>query len=245
MKNCLIYQPCGLGDILWLQPIVDKLINLNYVVYFPVVDLYYEMLTNQLQKNNLIWVRETELFPLKEHYGKSNFYENETELYIPISYANYMLPNCSNMMSKYYLTSTPLTNWHKNIKIKRNTDRENLIFDLYNLQKNEKYCLINENYGTPPSYKTRKLNVETDYKKIYLSYELNKKNNFNIFDCIGLIENASEIHTIETAVCYLVDMYSKSENLFMYEKRLDNEANTYYKGDNRVYRNPNWTYYCY
>jgi hypothetical protein len=245
MKTCLIYQPCGLGDILWIQPIVNALIKQNYTVYFPVVELYHDMLQKHIKKNNLMWVNEKDTFPLKEYYGKESFYKDENNLYIPISFANYMLPNCSNMMSKYYIVGMPISNWHSSFEIDRDHDKEKYVFDTYGLSKDENYCLINESYGTPPNYKQRKIDVNSNIKQIHLSYELNKKNGINLFDCIGLIESAKEIHSVETSVCYLIDKYAKTENIFMYEKRLESENNTFYKGDNRVYRNINWTYQCF
>ena len=45
MKKCVIYQPVGLGDILWVQPIVDKYLSEGYEVHFPVSELYYEMVS--------------------------------------------------------------------------------------------------------------------------------------------------------------------------------------------------------
>ena len=35
-KICVIYQPGGLGDILWVQKIIDVIISEGYIVYYPV-----------------------------------------------------------------------------------------------------------------------------------------------------------------------------------------------------------------
>lgn len=245
MKVCVIHQPGGLGDILWLQPIVDNILQLGYTIYFPVVDIYHEMLQNQLVKTNLIWVNENSNFPLKEYYGTPHTHQDENNLYIPISFANYMYAGCSNMMAKYYFTNTPIVNWHPSVTIKRNKDKENIIFEVYKINPDIPFVLLNRSYGTPPSHKTRKIELQTSFQVLDLSIETNLKYKISLFDCLGVIENAAEIHTVETSVCHLADKYAKTNKLFMYEKRLDNEAKTYYAGDNRVYRNPHWTYNCF
>lgn len=243
MKNCLIYQPCGLGDIIWLQPMIDNLIADGYVVHYPVIDLYYDMLKNQLQKDNLIWLRESEEFPLKSFYGTHKPQSNENDIYLPISFANYYLPKCSVMISKYYYMNMPLVNWHKHVNIKRNETRETNLIKSYNIDLSKPFALVNMTYGTPPNHVTRAIKTPPKMEQIvYMSFEKDKENGFTLFDWIGVIEKATEIHSVETALCYLIDIYSKTNNIFMYEKRRAEEHNTYYGLVNLVYRNSNWSY---
>ena len=69
-----------------------------------------------------------------------------------------------------------------------------------------------------------------------------KDNGFHIFDWIMALENAKEIHTVETSLCYLIDKYCLTNDIHMYEKRTSSQPNTYYNNVNLVYRNPNWIY---
>jgi hypothetical protein len=243
MKNCLIYQPCGLGDLIWIQPIVDKFIDQGYSVYLPVIELYYDMLKRHVEKPNLIWVRETEDFPMKPNYGGHVPLADENNVYVPLSFSNYYLKNCSVMISKYYFTGTPITNWHKSINIKRDLNREKQLMESYNIDISKPYTIFNMTYGTPPNHVVRetKMAPTTDIV-INMNFEKDKANGFTLFDWIGAIEQASEIHTVETSLCYLVDMYAKSDKLFMYEKRREQESPTYYNLVNLVYRNANWSY---
>jgi len=243
MKNCLIYQPCGLGDIIWLQPMVDKLISDGYKVYYPVIDLYYNMLTEQMPKENLIWLKENENFPMKTFYGTHIPRNDANNLYLPISFANYYLTNCSVMISKYYYMNMPITNWHKNVNIIRNKKREDELIDFYGIDVHKPFALVNMTYGTPPNHVTRNMVMSSDTEQlVYMSFEKDKEKGFTLFDWIGVIEKANEIHTVETALCYLVDMFAKTDKIFMYEKRRENEQHTYYSLVNLVYRNPNWSY---
>jgi hypothetical protein len=238
MKTCLIYQPVGLGDILWIQKIVDVIIDDGYQVFFPVEDVYFDMVSTSITKTNLFWVRVSDEFPLKKFFGTSSVHQTENELYLPISFADRYFPQCSVMLSKYYFLDVALSDYRKHFEITRNYGREKKLIDTYAL-KNE-FVLVNKSFGTNPRQR------EFDYKSDKLTHVMNidedKKNGFNLFDWIGAIEQASEIHTVETSLCYLVDKYATTEKLYMYEKRVNEEANTYYRNVSLVYRNPNWTY---
>lgn len=243
MKTCLIYQPCGIGDIIWSQPIVDRLIDAGYNVTYPVIDLYYDMVLNQIKKDNLNWVKEGDEFPLKQFYGKPEIYNTENELYIPLSFADRYIPNCSVMISKYYFTRTPITNWHKNIEIVRNKSRESKVYEVYKINKNRPYSIVNLAYGTPPNHVKR--NIEIDFKtdqQIIMSCETDQENNISLFDWIDAIENAYEIHTVETSICFLADKYAKTDKLYMYERIKDGSPPIFYGLTNKLYRNSNWTY---
>lgn len=246
MKRCLIYQPAGLGDIIWIQPIIDNYIKQGYDIFYPVIDLYYNMLFERIKKPKLHWLKQSDNFFMKSLYGTEKpvtTHNNENEdLYLPISFADRYLPNCSVMISKYYFTNTPVVNWHESFNIKRIPDKENRVFSVYNFNKTSNYSLINMTYGTPPGHVTRKDTIITDGNMVNMSFEKDKEHNINLFDWIEAIENASEIHTVETSLCYLVDKYAKTDKLYMYEKRRSEDPPTYYRLTNLVYRNPNWKF---
>ena len=119
-KTCLVYQPLGLGDIIWVQPIIDTIISDGYEVYYRVGDVYYDIVSSYIKKKNLNWVRESDEFPLKQYYGQVNFHQSENELYVPLSYADRYLPQSSVMISKYYFLSIPIRDYRKSFSLKRN-----------------------------------------------------------------------------------------------------------------------------
>ncbi len=237
-KVCLIYQPLGLGDILWVQQIVDTTISDGYVVYYPVGNVYYDIVSSYIKKENLIWVKETDEFPLKQYYGQINFHQTENELYIPLSYADRYVPNASVMISKYYFLSIPIGDYRKHFSIERNYEREKVLVQKYELVGD--YILVNSSFGTESQQ--RGLEIKSHSKIHYMNIQQDHENGFNIFDWITAFENAKEIHTVETSLCYLIDKYCKNNNLYMYEKRTSNQSNTYYNNVNLVYRNSNWIY---
>lgn len=237
-KKCLIYQPLGLGDIIWILPIVDIIIDGGYEVYFPVNSVYYDMVSEYIKKQNLIWVKEDDKFPLKKYYGQIDVVDTEGELYLPIRYADRYFLNCSTMISKYYLLSIPIGDWRKSFSLERNYEREKKLIETYQLK--EDYILVNKSFGT--EYQNRELEINSNKKVHYMNIEEDRKNKFHLFDWIGALENASEIHTVETSLCFLIDKYCLTNKIHMYEKRKNEEKNTFYSHINLVFRNSNWIY---
>lgn len=237
-KICLIYQPLGLGDIFWVQQIVDTIINDGYTIYYPVGEVYYEIVSKYITKKNLIWVKETDDFPLKQYYGQINVHQNNDELYLPLSYADRYIPNASVMVSKYYFLAVPIGDYRKHFKINRNYERENKLIEKYDLF--DDYILVNNSFGTEAQ--KRDIEIQSDLKVHYMDIEQDRNNGFNIFDWIMALENAQEVHTVETSLCYLIDKYCLNNKIHMYEKRTSSQPNTYYNNVNLVYRNSNWVY---
>lgn len=237
-KTCLVYQPLGLGDIIWLLPIVDVILNDGYEVYYPVGDVYYDMVSEYIQKENLFWVKESDDFPLKEYYGSFNVVDQDDMLYLPMRFADRYFPNCSVMIAKYYFLSIPVSDWRKSFNPNRNYERENKLIDTYNLKGD--YVLVNKSFGT--EYQDRNIEIISDKKVHYMNVEEDRKNEFHLFDWIGALEKASEIHTVETSLCFLVDKYCLDNKIHMYEKRKETEENTFFKNINLLFRNPNWVY---
>jgi hypothetical protein len=237
-KTCLIYQPLGLGDIFWVQQIVDTIINDGYTVYYPVGKVYYEIVSKYITKKNLVWVKETDNFPLKEYYGQINVHQNNNELYLPLSYADRYIQNASVMISKYYFLAIPIGDYRKHFKINRNYERENKLIQEYGLF--DDYILVNNSFGTEAQ--KRDIEIQSDLKVHYMDIEQDRNNGFNIFDWIMALENAQEIYTVETSLCYLIDKYCLNNKIHMYEKRTSSQPNTYYNNVNLVYRNSNWVY---
>lgn len=250
MKTCTIYQPSGIGDIIWVQPVVDFYIANGYQIFFPVCETYLNLVKIYIKKPNLIWCSENDEYPMKSFVGRDDICcisENEN-IFLGLIRADRFLPrHCPLMATKYYAAGIPLVNWHKNLNIKRNYERENKLFDIYSIDKNKPYVLLNKTYGTPPIYKKERDGLveiisKTKLQFIVSDYEKNKNNDINLFDWIGVIEKAEEIHSVETAFCYLIDKYATTDKIFMYEKRLDLEPNIFFHSTAHVYRNKNWTY---
>ena len=242
MPVCVINQPAGLGDILWIQPIVDHMIGLGYEVVYPVNDLYYEMISRSIRKDGLRWVPETGEYPMKECFSSIDPIKLGEDLYLPIQYSDRHLPSYPVMACKYFLLDIPVTNWHTHINFERDKGREDRVFEVYGIDRNVDYTLTNITYGTPPNHITRDISTHTNQTKhpvVEMSYEKDLENGICLFDWIGVVEKAKEIHTIETSLCFLVDIFAQTPYIFMYGRLHEPPGRL----TSLVYRNSNWTYF--
>jgi hypothetical protein len=133
------------------------------------------------------------------------------------------------MQAKYAFLNMPFSDWENYLEIKRNYDREKILED--HLKPVTPYVLVNHNFGSINyRYLNNKRAIDSKKNSItmdYLGFD-------NIFDWIGMIERAEEIHTVDTVWCYLlhkmgiknVTVYSRdpgNENFFRYAREIFNK----------------------
>jgi hypothetical protein len=239
MKTCLINQPLGLGDILWVQPIVDHYINDGYNVIYPVGDSYYDIVSKYIHKNNLNWVRESDDFPMKFLYGMTDKVELGEDLYVPLTHAQ-AHNNLSLMIGKYEFAGVPITDYRDAYEINRNYKREQLLIDTYHLMND--FIIVNEFYGTFPHTKRHEIKLDTNVKIHVMSVQQDIDNGFHVFDWIGALQKAQEVHSVGTSICYMMDKYCTDNEIHLYERRTIEEPRTYNQEVEGVYRNPRWIY---
>jgi hypothetical protein len=238
MKNCLINQPGGLGDIMFVQPIVDNYISQGYLVHYPVLSEYY-YIKDYIIKENLIWYDvRNDPFPLQEKYWSGLEFKDENNIYVPLEYSDVYINSNGPNVAKYFYTNTPLGDWRKHLKINRNIEREKLLIDTYNLYGD--YIIVNKTFTGRPY--EREIKVESNLPIHIMNWEEDKKNNFNVFDWISALQSAKEIHTVGTSICYLIDKYCHNNEIYIYERRWSGQPRNYHADHYLVYRNPNWIY---
>ena len=232
-KICLIYQPCGLGDILFLQKICKIYIEKGFKIIFPVV-YEYEWLNNYIPEVNFISWGDNEIklthkdklpdnikFPYKEYY---NPYSEDifTDNFV---FLNFFKPfNGRVMESKYSSLSLDYTDWASYLTFNRNTDKENdLFYNILGLKDDDDYVFINRNYQMRPNvlFYNRISNNEMFYNKKVI--EMSIIDGFSIFDWCKVLEKASEIHMIETSLNYVLEsdeMKNKiTKNINLYHRQ--------------------------
>lgn len=104
----------------------------------------------------------------------------------------------------------------------RNKDREDFIFNKFNIKEDYAFCNRSFSGGN------YNIDIKTKYKKIYL-----QKITDNILDWIGVIENAKEIHTIDTSVFQMIKNLNLKCNKYFYDIRQKNGDGTPYSFDNQ------------
>ena len=121
------------------------------------------------------------------------------------------------MLAKYKLIQTNWQDWVNYFNFKRDKDKEDYIFyDVCKLKNDDNFIFINTNYGTQPNYQVCKyIDLAKFTDKIV---ELQFINDITLFDWCKVIENASEIHTVETSLNYIIEKIQTVDKLYMYSK---------------------------
>lgn len=220
MKNCVIRQGSGLGDILFTYKIAKKIIETKKAdhVYWPVIK-NYEYISEYLRSDKISFVEENKDFPGKHlyHCCVRKIINTSKLLYIPLKCAHLMIPYKSPGIQyvKYELANSLVevdySDWADHIDFKRNYEREKELEDYLQLPDN--FTIFNKNLGSKPPYTTIDSIPKLDNAIEFKSYQ-----NSRIFDWLGILEKAKEIHTVETSLCFILAILKK-ENVFVYPRK--------------------------
>lgn len=247
MKNCLIYHHCCIGDLIYSHTIAKHLIKDGYTVYWPVT-CDPELLNQYLKVDGLIWCAEDGNYPMAEYYKqeKSIDFDNGDK-YLALMPEADAMPSNLWMAKRHFWARDKLGiefgDFRKNVKINRNLEREKRLIETYGLHGD--YILANDIFSH--NFKVE-LKIESDLPVHYMYINKDIENGFNIFDWILAMQNAKEIHVVESALAYLVDKFCNRNNIYLYD-RYPIDPDGYegfsfskdYLGEVAwVFRNPNW-----
>lgn len=214
-KAIIINQPFGAGDILFCEPIARKYHNNGYVVIWPVED-------------NNWWFNEYLSFV---HFRKRsewpmNYEEcNDDYQYcgipvIPLRFSNPLLrglePHDGSdrnhwMNDKYERLGIPVDTW-KTLQWTRNEAKEDKLFK--SLRITGDYAFVNDNFGG--GFASAGMEIKTNLPIV----RMRKIDGFTMLDWAKVIINASEIHTVETSVVYMIEALPvKAEKWHLYPRK--------------------------
>jgi len=239
MKHlALIDQARGLGDIFFLQkaatliservdniiwPIHPKYNYLHQYLKTPKVSYFsFPIKESDFSESVKIWHKV-----LYDNFKYNNFKSvilgKNVIHYIPFRTSMSMLNVNSDqvMYSKYKIINTNFSDWKNYFKFVRNPEREDELRKRYGIEKGEKFVFVNTMYYTN-GHRTYDIKPETDYKIVY-----NDSSLCHIFDFCWILENAQEIHTVETSICYLVESLNTTDRIFCYPRKKLNGDNEY------------------
>jgi len=200
-KICLIRQPAGLGDILFGQKIAKHYTDKGYRVIWPVIP-EFKWIGEYI--GDVEFPSTEDNFPYKEKFIDNNKIKTDSFIYLPLQVADRYFPGISVMDAKYKFVGLDYSDWRDYLTINRNSDKEDdLFYNVLGLSDDTEYVFVNRNFGSPPKFiVSNKVEMNHDVKIIELSFI----EGYTLFDWYKVLENASEIHTVETSLNFLIEV---------------------------------------
>ena len=125
----IINQPFGIGDILFISPLIKQL-DVEHIVW-PIVDHYY-WINNYITIDNLTFIKQSEFNSL--HYTD---YDE-----IPLQHAHSIISQANDCMeAKYLLLEADPELW-RTLSFNRNPEKESQLKRLLNINPDDKFIFI-------------------------------------------------------------------------------------------------------
>jgi len=199
----IINQPFGIGDILFLNPLIKQL-DIEQAIW-PVVDHYY-WIKDYIFIDNLTFIKVSEFNP-------SN-YEDYVE--VPLQHAHSFIPQANDCMeAKYLLLEADPELW-RTLTFNRNKEKETQLKQHLNIHPNDKFIFVNNNFAGPEyNYKVN-ITPQSNHKIIYQEYI----EGFTLLDWCGVLEQSIEIHTVSTALFFVIEALNlENISLHLYPRK--------------------------
>lgn len=218
-KVLVLNQPRGLGDLIFCQTLGQHFKHYNYRVIFNADAFYAEALNrvypDMLFLSNFIPDSNRELVVLQE------------KTIIPLRFSDsickVLYKDC--MKSKYWMHDLVWQSWKRNAMWKRDHEKENALFDFLGLSADTEFTLVNTFYTTAMNYQ-----VDIDIKNLP-GKVINMKHipGFSLFDWAYVIQKAKAIHTVSTAIIYMLELLDiKDTPVFIYKREPLEHDHSYY-----------------
>lgn len=196
MKQCVINQFFGIGDIIFIEPICRHYFFNGYEIIFPVIPKYLGIAPY------FPYITFVNKDTYNIDYECQQIIETPEKIILPIRWSKEFLKSASyndTMRNKYLMFGFDLEMWRTATWL-RNRHKENVLREKMGVAKGEKFNLINRNYTEHE--RKRKIEINNGFKNIEMSFI----DGFTIFDWCWMIENATEIHTVNTSVLFLLEL---------------------------------------
>lgn len=216
-KTCVINQGAGIGDILWCQKVAYHFNQLGYKVVWP-VDKPYNMVSEYLDSPWCEFVKmDEDDYPFKEFWQNPNLLQKDNgDLYVPVAHTHRHQANSSIMHTKYTLFDIDWSDWRDYIKFRPNLDKTKELEKIIGAPDGD-YIFKNTIFSSPHvGLKYIDIDLKSDSLPVI---ELQLVDGFNLFDWIPIILKAKQVHTVDTGFCFIVEVESKDQELFMYERQ--------------------------
>ena len=212
MKPCIIKQPAGVGDVFFLQKIAHTYRQKGHEIIWPLRD---DIVWIADYIPDITWCKLSEWSqgPYGKLFDYAGFAETEEFIYIDASTADrtFNTDPTRIMSAKFGLAGLDHKDCAEYFKFNRNREKERELYhDVLGIK--EDYVYVNDITHTDLRKTSSLANQKYDYPVI----ENRVIDGFTLFDWILVLENAKEIHTVPTAVCFIVDVIDTDAQVFYY-----------------------------
>lgn len=210
MKTCFVYQPSGVGDIVFTQKIARHYKELGYKVVWPLYQYFAWMRPYLAQEGVEFPILSNDRKILEEFENSDKFYYLMGSTFAlfrkPVVAVDFVYLSCGpatlindEMMSaKYSVADVSYDGWQDFVCINRNWQQEHdLFYNVLGLTDNTKYTLINENCSSH----------RIDIPPVGVSVYMKEIPGYTIFDWITVIERCSRLITIDTSLPHLAEVF--------------------------------------
>jgi len=202
-KKCLIFQPAGIGDIMFCQYICKQYVQKGYNVIYPLKSsLMY--LKEYISNPGVTFIDIESNFEGKQYLNKSiDSIFTDDFVFLNLDQSQRQInTDETTMHSKYSLVNLDFKKWADGFELIRNKEREDwLYYDLLKLKDDSIYSVKNNKYGTPPDthyFPLPELESDIDLQDMPFI------EGTNIMDWCKVLENAKGIVTVDTCILYIM-----------------------------------------
>lgn len=216
MKQAIFSQYFGIGDVIFAQGVANKFAQEGYNITWPVMPHFVDGLSVAYPHIKFLpyTIFDKTLFEVKSDVVAKGI------RIVPIRWADQILgvPPAQWMRAKYDLYGLDYKKWKLHAEYKRNIIREKTLAAVYGVRKNEDFVLVNNLYNSELSGK-RDILVNTDLKVINMRHI----EGYSLFDYSWMIENATEIHVVNSSILYLLELLDyKAHHVHIYARPTEN-----------------------
>lgn len=208
-RVCIINQPEKLTDIIFCEPIARLYHEKGYKIIWPVEHHLCNM------NKHTEYINFINIANFNFDFSNKNFQNITGSLVVPLKYTNELIAGASSIMeSRFALWNLPATTWLQSV-LQRNPSAETKLFNqILQLEDGESYNLVSEYYHKDFSGYT-KIVPENNLKNVYLE----RIANFTLIDWSKVIEEATNIYTVDNALLYWVNLLNpKSKEIHVFPK---------------------------
>jgi len=202
----------GLGDILFLIPMIRELMNEGNEITWP-IDPEYLPIAKHFPDINFVDMRTVHI-----NYNERSIVHTQYGRSLPYRFAaeNMGLGMTKCMDAKYTMFGHDYKIW-RNLYWKRFTEREKELAKM--VGATGKYVLVNRNFADAKLGYKIEPRIESDLPVI----EMSVIPGYTLIDWMLIIENASEIHVANSSINYLIELMDIKAPVYMYKRGLWSE----------------------